>query len=121
MSLDKLRVGFVAVARTTFDVELADATARAARAALCAAGLEVIGVERLVTDHELLDLSARELSGETLDLLIAFQATFADSTFAVRLAEAADFPLLLWAVPEARTGERLRLNSPAASTWLATR
>jgi len=111
MSPDELRVGFVAVARTTFDVALAKAAAQAARAALRQAGFEVIGDERLITDHESLDASARELSGEALDLLIAFQATFTDSTFAVRLAEATNAPLLLWAVPEARTGERLRLNS----------
>ena len=111
MTLDKLRAGFVAVARTTFDVALADATAQAARAALREAGFEVIGVEHLITDHESLDAGARELSGEALDLLIAFQATFTDSTFAMRLAEAADVPLLLWAAPEARTGQRLRLNS----------
>jgi len=61
MTLDKLRAGFVAVARTTFDVALADATAQAARAALREAGFEVIGVEHLITDHESLDAGARAI------------------------------------------------------------
>ena len=51
------------------------------------------------------------LGGQPLDLLLIFQATFADSTMAVSLAQAVDAPLLLWAVPEARSGGRLRLNS----------
>jgi L-fucose isomerase-like protein len=46
-----------------------------------------------------------------LDLLIVLQATFADSSMVMHLAEGVDAPVLLWAVPEARTGGRLRLNS----------
>lgn len=108
---DRLRVGFVAFARTTFDVALADEVMRAARAALECAGFALIGDARLVTDLDALDGMARQLADEPLDALIAFQATFTDSSFAVLLAERCDTPLLLWAVPEARTGGRLRLNS----------
>jgi len=45
------------------------------------------------------------------DLLVIFQASFADSTMAVELARTVHAPVLLWAVPEERTGGRLRLNS----------
>src|SRR5690606_11387942 len=48
------------------------------------------------------------------DLLLLLQASFADSSMAVLLAEAAHarrVPVLLWAVPDAREGGRLRLNS----------
>jgi L-fucose isomerase-like protein len=42
---------------------------------------------------------------------VVLQATFADSTMVMSLAEMVDAPLLLWAVPEERSGGRLRLNS----------
>ncbi|MCS6849011.1 MAG: fucose isomerase [Anaerolineae bacterium] len=110
-AISQLRAGFVALARTTFDVALADDVMRAARAALERAGFALIGDARLATDLDELDAIARAFVGEPLDVLIALQATFTDSSFAVRLAERCDAPLLMWAVPEARTGGRLRLNS----------
>ena len=41
---------------------------------------------------------------------MVLQATFSDASLASRLADATPAPLLLWAAPEARSGERLRLN-----------
>jgi len=55
--------------------------------------------------------TAQMLVDDPPDLLLIFQATFADSTMALELAQTIDAPLLLWAVPEAREGCRLRLNS----------
>jgi L-fucose isomerase-like protein len=46
-----------------------------------------------------------------IDLVVLFQATFADSSMAMKLAEAFFAPTFLWAVPEPHTGGRLRLNS----------
>jgi L-fucose isomerase-like protein len=54
---------------------------------------------------------AQILADDPLDLLVVLQATFADSTMVMSLAQAVDAPLLMWAVPEAGTGGRLRLNS----------
>jgi L-fucose isomerase-like protein len=54
------------------------------------------------------------LEAQPFDLLLILQATFADSTLAIRLARAASqraMPILLWAIPEERVGGRLRLNS----------
>jgi L-fucose isomerase-like protein len=109
--MDALRLGFVALARPTFDVPLATATMKMARAALTEAGLTLVGPEALISDLPAAEAAARELAEEPLDLLVIFQATFADSTPALALAEASRAPVLLWAVPEARTGGRLRLNS----------
>ncbi|WP_169238635.1 L-fucose/L-arabinose isomerase family protein [Candidatus Roseilinea sp. NK_OTU-006] len=108
---DKLRAGFVAYARTTFDLARAEEVMRAARTALERAGFELIGNAHLATDLDTLDAMTRALADNPLDVLIGFQATFTDSTFAVRLTERCDAPLLMWAMPEARTGGRLRLNS----------
>ena len=51
-----------------------------------------------------------------VDLLLVFQATFADSTLVTSLVDGFNSrgvtsPVFLWAVPEPRTGGRLRLNS----------
>jgi L-fucose isomerase-like protein len=64
-----------------------------------------------VTDLDQASAVAAEMAGNPLDLLLVFQATFADSTMLLSLAQAVDAPLLLWAVPEAPSGGRLRLNS----------
>ncbi|MBN1178557.1 MAG: fucose isomerase [Anaerolineae bacterium] len=106
-----LRVGLVALARTTFDVPLAEEMAAQARAALERAGFERVGPAGLVTDAAAVDAAADALAADPPDLLIVLQATFADSTMAVRLAEGIDAPLLLWGVPEPLTGGRLRLNA----------
>lgn len=104
-------VGFVPIARPTFDLELAGEVTRQVRAQLTAEGLSLAGPEALVSTLDQTRAVARSFMEQPLDLLIVFQATFADSTLALHLAEQVDAPLLLWAVPEERTGGRLRLNS----------
>jgi L-fucose isomerase-like protein len=109
--MQKPRVAFVPIARTTFDIELAQQVTAAARFQLSEAGLELLGPETLVTDLPQARAVAAELANRPVDLLIVFQATFADSTMVMALADAIAAPLLLWAVPEAHSGGRLRLNS----------
>jgi L-fucose isomerase-like protein len=106
-----LQVGFLPLARTTFDIPLAKELTAQARSALTKWGLTVVGPESLVTSLEEARAAAEGLAEQALDLLLVFQATFADSTMLLSLAEAVDAPLLIWAVPEARSGGRLRLNS----------
>jgi L-fucose isomerase-like protein len=52
-----------------------------------------------------------ELSTNNANMILIFQATFADSTMVTTLTENVNAPIFLWAVPEPWTGERLRLNS----------
>lgn len=105
------KVGFVPLARTTFDIPLASQMAAQARSALRRSGLAPLGPESLVTSLEEAAAAVAALAEQPLDLLLVFQATFADSTMLLEVAEAATVPLLLWAVPEERSGGRLRLNS----------
>jgi L-fucose isomerase-like protein len=104
-------VAFVPLARTTFDIPLAEEVMQTARAQLEAAGLSLVGPTELVTDLPMAENAGRLLSKDPPDLLLIFQATFADSTMVTALTEQITAPVLLWAVPEARTGGRLRLNS----------
>lgn len=104
------RVGFIALARATFDIPYAASTAREASELLGGIeGLERIGSPDLATSD---DQSHQLLAGiGDIDALVVFQATFADSSLIASVSSEFDGPLVLWATPEPRTGERLRLNS----------
>ena len=112
---ENLRVALVSIARPTFDVPLAQTVAETVVARLVAAGMGVRATgARLIMDAEGALTAAAALADEPFDLLLLLQASFADSTMAVSLAQIAHakrLPILLWAVPEARDGGRLRLNS----------
>jgi L-fucose isomerase-like protein len=109
------RIAFVPLARTTFDIPLAAQVTQTARDCLQAAGISLVGPNELVTNLDAAQATARALAQESVDLLLVFQATFADSTMVAALADvmgaACQAPLFLWAVPEPRSGGRLRLNS----------
>ncbi len=110
-----VRVAMVTIARVNFDVPLAQSVADRVLARLEYAGLRVIGTRNLLITDALGAVRAAEtLAAERFDLLLVLQATFADSSMVVQLsqpAHEAGVPILLWAVPEAREGGRLRLNS----------
>ncbi|MFO7632459.1 MAG: hypothetical protein R6W76_07970, partial [Caldilinea sp.] len=108
-------VALVAIARPTFDVPLAQSVANTARAQIEQAGLAVVGTEAaLIMDADSAARTEQALRDTEYDLLVLLQASFADSSMAVALAEVAaarHVPVLLWAVPDERAGGRLRLNS----------
>jgi L-fucose isomerase-like protein len=105
------RIAFMPLVRTTFDVPLAVESTRQARQHLQAAGFDLFEPEQPITDLQAAQQAARQIADNQVDLLVIYQATFADSTMVLALAEASDAPIFLWAVPEPWTGERLRLNS----------
>jgi L-fucose isomerase-like protein len=109
--LKPLRIAFVPLVRTTFDVAFATEMIAAARQQLVDAGYELVGPESPVTSLADAQRVRDELGDAEQDLMLIFQATFADSTLVTTLAEAAQAPIFLWAVPEPWTGARLRLNS----------
>jgi L-fucose isomerase-like protein len=111
MTSRSLRLGFVAIARPTFDIPLARDVTQQARDQLAGAGFALDGPPELVSSPDDAANAIRSLAADPPDLLVIFQATFADSTPALALAEDIDAPLVLWAIPEASAGGRLRLNS----------
>jgi L-fucose isomerase-like protein len=104
-------VALVPIARTTFDMGLAEQVMQAARSQLAQTGLSLIGPETLLTDIETTRQVIQTLGADPPDLVILLQASFADSSMVLEIARQVEAPLLLWAVPEAHTGGRLRLNS----------
>ena len=105
------KIGFVAIARPTFDVPLAEEMTARVRASLQGAGLSLYGADALIMGDEGVRDAIAYFSDHPPDLLLVLQASFADSTMVHQIAEAIDAPLIMWALPEARTGGRLRLNS----------
>lgn len=109
--MQPLRIAFAPLARTTFDMQLANEVTHSARQSLAQAGMELIGPSGLITDAAQAQAAAQALRNQVVDLLLIFQATFADSTMIRALADDIRAPVFLWAVPEPHTGARLRLNS----------
>jgi L-fucose isomerase-like protein len=106
-----LHIALIPIARTTFDIPLATEMLAQARKSLADAGFALYGPEKLVTNGDEAEVAIAALAEEPVDLLLLLQATFADSSMAMQIVEKIDAPLLLWALPEKRTGGRLRLNS----------
>ena len=103
-------LGFVALARPNYDVTLADQMREQARLLLSDAGYQLIGPDALVMTMEGIDHTIRLMSIVRPEVLVVLQASFADSTLLLTLMESMQIPVLLWAVPEAPTSGRLRLN-----------
>jgi L-fucose isomerase-like protein len=99
------------IARTTFDLELAEELNQAVRTQLQDAGFQLQGPESLLTDLESIEQSRSSWTPEKNPTVIILQTTFADSTLINRIADELPVPLLLWGFPEPPSGARLRLNS----------
>jgi L-fucose isomerase-like protein len=105
------KIAFIPIARKTFDIPLARKVTDAARENLIDAGFSLYGPEDLIMDLSAAEMEAKKYSEVKPDLLVIFQATFADTTMVKMLTETTHTPILLWAVPEVAVGGRLRLNS----------
>ncbi|MCP4223260.1 MAG: hypothetical protein GY773_07975 [Actinomycetia bacterium] len=103
--------GVIALARPTFDVDLAEDVAAAAVSVLDEVAPGWIGSRNLLFDAATTEAAITSFRDAELDALIVLQVTFTDATMTKTLAAAVDAPLVFWAFPEERTGGRLRLNS----------
>ena len=105
------KIGFVAIARPTFDVRFATSLTTRLRDHLAQVGFSCCGPNDLIMDDKTIRAATKYFSECPVDMLLVLQATFADSTMVCQLAQAIRVPLMLWALPEESTGGRLRLNS----------
>lgn len=110
-----LHIALAAIARPTFDVPLAQSVADEVVRMIDRTGAQIGGSgATLIMNAEGAAAAESALRETPFDLLLILQASFADSTMAVALAQVAHeagVPILLWAAPDARDGGRLRLNS----------
>lgn len=107
----KPNVTFIPIARPTFDVDLAKSVMSEAIELLREAAFDLNAHDALIMNNHDLAGFLKDFDAFDTDLVILFQASFADSSMALKVAQTVNKPLLLWAVPEARVGGRLRLNS----------
>ncbi len=107
----KKTILLIPIARTTFDLSLAKQVFARMKTSLTQAGYSLIGPPDLITDQTMLESAVQHTDFSAADLMLVFQATFADAGMAKYLAQAVDLPLVLWAVHEEPNGDRLRLNS----------
>lgn len=117
-----VRLLTVAIGRPTFDVEFGadhvdQALAVVHRCAvrddeLTVTTLEPDGGKPFFTDGITLDAALEAATaGGAPDIVLVLQATFSDSSMVGDVADRLGVPIVVWSFPEARTGERLRLNS----------
>ncbi len=112
MNPSDIRIGFAPIARPTFDLGLANELTAQVYAALSESGYNLVGSQDLIMDGDAIDARIAEFSAADIDVMLMLQASFADSTMVLQLAGALKVtPLLMWALPEARVGGRLRINS----------
>lgn len=111
MNNTDIRIGFVPIARPTFDVALASELTAQVWDMLQQQKYTLIGSQDLIMDTDAIAGRITELQSSEIDLILMLQSSFADSTMVVELAQAISAPLLMWALPEERVGGRLRLNS----------
>ena len=111
MKLSDIRIGFVPIARPTFDLELARDMIARIHEVIQNAGYQVVGSQDLIMDGPAIEERIDELKAANIDMILMAQASFADSTMLLQLAQAIRAPLLMWAFPEEQVGGRLRINS----------
>ena len=101
----------ISVGRDTFDVAYGSEQATAAREILERVGVGLIGSAQVATTPDAASTLVRDAIAAAPELIVLIQATFADASVVIDLAEASDVPILVWSFPEERTGGNLRLNS----------
>jgi L-fucose isomerase-like protein len=106
-----MKIGILPLGRPTFDVPFAEERLAAMLALLDRTGHEIAGLRGLLFDAAATDAALKELREAGIERLLILQVTFTDASMTVAAANAFDVPLLIWAVPEARLGGRLRLNA----------
>lgn len=106
-----MKLGILPLGRPTFDVDYAETKLKAMLAALDATGHEICGPRELLFDAGATRAGIAALQADGVDQVLLLQVTFTDASMTVAAADAFDQPLSIWAVPEPRSGGRLRLNA----------
>ena len=104
-------IGYLALARETFDVEYAESKFKIAKSLLLSLSPDAIGFENLITNDEDADSALSFFNSNDFERIFLFQTTFTDAKFLLNFAKSIQKPICIVSFPEPRTGGRLRLNS----------
>ena len=106
-----MKLGILPLGRPTFDVAFAEEKLAAMLAALEATGHDIVGPRDLLFDEEATKKAIENLQEAQVEQVMVLQVTFTDASMTVAIAAAFRQPVSIWAIPEPRSGGRLRLNS----------
>ena len=106
-----MRIGILPLGRPTFDVPFAESKLDAMLRQLDATEHDLIGSRELLVDEDMARRAIDTLTSSNVDQVLILQATFTDASVVGAVADAFDQPISIWAVPEPRSGGRLRLNA----------
>ena len=106
-----MKLGILPLGRATFDVEFANANLSSMLSALDASGHEIVGPRELLFDEDSTQDAIAQLRASEVDQVLLLQVTFTDASMTVAIGSKFECPLSIWAIPEPRSGGRLRLNS----------
>ena len=104
-------IGYLALARETFDVEYAESKFKIAKSLLLSLSPDAIGFENLITNDEDANSALSFFNSNDFEKIFLFQTTFTDAKFLLNFARSIQKPICIVSFPEPRTGGRLRLNS----------
>ena len=104
-------IGYLALARETFDVEFAESKFSNAKSLLLSLSPSAIGFNELITNDEDASKALTFFKSNPCDKIFLFQTTFTDAKFLLNFAQEINKPICIVSFPEPRTGGRLRLNS----------
>ena len=105
-----MTIGILPLGRDTFDVPFAEARLEAMLNRLDAAGYEYTGPRELLLDANTARAALEDVLAAGSSRLLVLQVTFTDATLTLEAA-GAGIPISIWAIPEPRAGDRLRLNA----------
>jgi len=104
-------IGYLALARETFDVEYAKSKFEKAKSLLLSLSPDAIGFDNLITNDADADSALSFFNSNDFEKVFLFQTTFTDAKFLLNFAKTIQRPICIVSFPEPRTGGRLRLNS----------
>ena len=104
-------IGYLALARETFDVEYAESKFKIAKSLLLSLSPDAIGFDGLITNDADADKALSFFNSNDFEKIFVFQTTFTDAKFLLNFAQSIQRPICIVSFPEPRTGGRLRLNS----------
>ena len=104
-------IGYLALARETFDVDFAESKFSEAKNLLKSITSEALGFNQLITNDDIAKKALDFFAKNECDKIFLFQTTFTDAKFILNFAQDVKKPICIVSFPETRTGGRLRLNS----------
>lgn len=105
------KLGLFVLGRATFDVDYARACAARAVEVLRMQDCRLAGTGAILSNNAEVTAALDDIAEEKLDGIVVVQSTFTDAEAVCMIAERTGLPLYIWALPEPRTGGRLRLNA----------